>query len=181
MAQGIFRLVRLADGAQTSGMQAPDRQHDDPLGERWISLAELAKARGTSKESAARLVRRKNWRRQPDNRGMVQVLVPLEELEPSPTHPQGGPPGILAAEGAWPVVQLALLAQQRAESRADRLDEALARERVRADALAAELAAERARADSLAATLTERDAELATLKGGFLVRLRRSWRIRRGS
>ena len=190
MAQDVFRLVRLADVGQTVRMQAPDRQEDSPLGERWMTLAELAEARCTRKSSAAGLVRRKRWRKQTDNRGRSQVLVPLEEMERSPNHPQDDPPVIpaLSVEGAWSVVQIALHAQQRAEARADRLEEALAREQAKVLQMIgevgigrAELAAERARVESLAATLTQRDEALASLKGGFLVRLRRSWRIGRGS
>ena len=42
---------------------------DTASGERWISLRELAEARGVSQHSTTQLVRRNGWRRQKDNRG----------------------------------------------------------------------------------------------------------------
>jgi predicted nucleic acid-binding Zn-ribbon protein len=44
--------------------------------EQWMTYAELAIARGITKASANRLVRRHKWRRQIDNHGHVRVLVP---------------------------------------------------------------------------------------------------------
>jgi hypothetical protein len=148
-----------------------DTQADGPAVEQWLTLAELAAARGTSKASAARLVRRHKWRRQPGNDGHVRVLVPVEKADRPTDRPADGPAD---TAGAFVVIQAALAAQERAEARADRAES-------RADKLATELAELRAWADNLTATLTDRDEELATLKGSFLVRLSRVWRIRRGS
>jgi uncharacterized protein involved in type VI secretion and phage assembly len=60
--------------------QRSDIQSDDRSDNQWVSFVELATRRGISKEAAHRLVRRKGWRRQSDNRGRVLVLVPVEEL-----------------------------------------------------------------------------------------------------
>jgi hypothetical protein len=136
---------------------------DGPADGQWMTLAELARARGTSKASAARLVRRHKWRRQPGNDGHVRVLVPAEKAD----RPADRPAGALA------VIQAALAAQERAEARAERAES-------RVERLAAELAAALARADSAEAVLALREAELALRKRGFLVRLSHSWRQRRG-
>jgi hypothetical protein len=45
----------------------------DTDGDRWMTLVELAEARGISKASAARLVRRHRWRRQTDNTRRVRA------------------------------------------------------------------------------------------------------------
>jgi hypothetical protein len=49
--------------------------------DRWMTYPELAAARGISRASAARLVRRRKWRRQTDNQGAVRILVPAEDNE----------------------------------------------------------------------------------------------------
>jgi hypothetical protein len=49
---------------------------------RWLTYPELAKARGGIDEpSAIRLATRRGWRRRKNNRGQMQVLVPIEELK----------------------------------------------------------------------------------------------------
>jgi hypothetical protein len=48
---------------------------DDPA--RWMTFAELATIRGTSKRAAITLIRRHGWRRQRDNQNRVIALVPL--------------------------------------------------------------------------------------------------------
>jgi hypothetical protein len=53
------------------------KEPDSTADARWISFAELAAARGISKASAIKLVRRHGWRRQRDNQGHVRALVPL--------------------------------------------------------------------------------------------------------
>jgi hypothetical protein len=59
---------------------------DDEADSRWMTVAELAESRQISKASAARLVRRRRWRRMRDNRGAIRVYVPVgQEL------PQDGP------------------------------------------------------------------------------------------
>jgi outer membrane murein-binding lipoprotein Lpp len=51
---------------------------------RWLSYAELAKARGISKSSATRLAFRRRWARQIGNDGTARVAVPVRELEAAP-------------------------------------------------------------------------------------------------
>ena len=149
--------------------QTPRRSLTTPVvtgdDSRWMTFAELAKARGISRVSAERLVRRHKWRRQPGNDGRVLVLVPVEALAPDDRKVDRDD----SRARALAVIQAALGAQERAESRADRAES-------RADKLAVELAEARAWVESLTATLTQRDDELASLKGGFLVRLTRVWR-----
>jgi hypothetical protein len=55
---------------------------DDDPDSRWMTVAELAESRGISKASAARLVRRKPWRRMKDNRGVTRIYVPIGEELP---------------------------------------------------------------------------------------------------
>jgi hypothetical protein len=45
-------------------------------GARWMTFAELAAIRGTSKRAAVTLIRRHGWRRQRNNEGHVIALVP---------------------------------------------------------------------------------------------------------
>jgi hypothetical protein len=165
-------LRRLDAAGQTAAMDASPQPDNPPIvtpdDSRWMTFAELAGARGISKAAAERLVRRHKWRRQPGNDGRVLVLVPAEATAPDDRKVNRDD----SRARALGVIQAALAAQERAEARADRAES-------RADKLATELAAARAWADNLAATLTHRDAELATLKGRFLVRLSRVWRIRR--
>lgn len=68
-----------------------DSHRDGPEDSRWVTYDQLAEARRTSRASAIRQARRKKWRRQRDNRGNVTVLVPADELQPSPDSPPDGP------------------------------------------------------------------------------------------
>ena len=54
------------------------------------SRGQIATLRKIDKRSAERLVRRRGWRRQPDNGGFVRVYVPVEVLGPE-TAPDTGP------------------------------------------------------------------------------------------
>jgi hypothetical protein len=45
---------------------------------RWMTFSDLAEVRRISQLSAAKLVRRHNWRRQRDNRGHVRAFVPFD-------------------------------------------------------------------------------------------------------
>src|SRR5215469_9586868 len=49
-------------------------------GDRWVTFAELAALRGTSKRAAVMLVRRHGWRRQRNNAGHTLALVPATWL-----------------------------------------------------------------------------------------------------
>jgi hypothetical protein len=68
-----------------------DSHRDGPEDSRWVTYDQLAEARRTSRASAIRQARRRKWRRQRDNRGNVTVLVPEDELQPSPDGPPDGP------------------------------------------------------------------------------------------
>jgi hypothetical protein len=50
-------------------------------GARRMTYTELAESRRISVSSAERLVRRKHWRRQVGNDGIVRILVPLDDTE----------------------------------------------------------------------------------------------------
>jgi hypothetical protein len=54
----------------------------DADGGRWMSYAELALTRGISRSSAERLVRRRRWRKQTDNRGNARAYVPADAISP---------------------------------------------------------------------------------------------------
>jgi hypothetical protein len=56
-------------------MSHSDAHADDAA--RWMTFAELAASRGTSKRAAVTLVRRHGWRRERNNEGHVIALVPL--------------------------------------------------------------------------------------------------------
>ena len=117
--------------------QHTDIQPDDRPDNRWVTFAELAACRGISKDGAHRLVRRKGWRRQSDNRGRVLVLVPIEELAPAevgrPPNQSDNPPDNRSDNGAIEAMfQVALQAKDAALMAKDQ-------EIAAKDALAAEL------------------------------------------
>ena len=137
--------------------EAPDMDTDKPtgmaLGERWVMLRELAEIREISQHSAARLVRRHGWRRQTDNRGQVQALVPAEALDIPPAGPDKPTAGaITRRELAAALEPLNGLLREQLEHERARAD----REQARADT------AER-RANTAAALAESRGAELRTL------------------
>jgi hypothetical protein len=122
--------------------------------ERWMTFAELADARGISRESAIRLIRKKRWRRQRDNRGNVIALIPGPWADP-PDRPAddpadrpaddreerpGDPDGFHTKALATLDTAVATLREQlvRAEARADSAES----DRRRADALIANLEAD---------------------------------------
>ena len=91
---------------------------------RWLTYREIAQARNIDVQSATKLARRQRWRRQPGNRGMVQVFVPFDWLSQDKSRDESQDAS--GAEGGDdPGTRNAILA---------RLQEALAAERVRADA-----------------------------------------------
>jgi hypothetical protein len=96
----------------------PLPSQDSPADGQCLTLTELGRARGISKASAARLVRR--WRRQPGNDGHVRVLVPHDAAD--------GPPDSLAdmsrALGTLHDVTVTLREQlEQANSRAERAEQ----------------------------------------------------------
>jgi hypothetical protein len=44
----------------------------------WLTYSELADIRRIDRHSAVKLVMRRRWRRQKDNRGVLRILVPPE-------------------------------------------------------------------------------------------------------
>jgi chromosome segregation ATPase len=161
-------------------MDQQDRPPDSPADDRWMTFAELAVARGISKASASKLVRRHKWRRQTDNQGSVRILVPAEALD-SPTV---SPMDISAVIKPLETAIIALREQlestenqldraenraEQAETRADRAERAIADERNRADRAESSRDTERSRADELrdrlddlGSKLDDAPAELAT-------------------
>ena len=131
---------------------------------KWVALAELAALRGINKLSAARLVRRHGWRRQPDNEGRVRVLVPFEALEAKADSPRDSQPdspaAIAALQGAIASLSeraaaaekradQAEIRAERAETRADRAEQSADMLRERLEATQAELRHAQQAADAL--------------------------------
>lgn len=83
---------------------------------RWMSYAELARSRGISRASAARLAQRRGWDRRIGNDGLTKVAVPAGEETPT-QHDAGAD----AAEDGPTVealqAELAALAMELAEER----------------------------------------------------------------
>ena len=137
---------------------------DEPA--RWMTFAELATIRGTSKRAAITLIRRHGWRRQRDNQNRVIALVPLtwavtetageaheEAHREAHDAPHSEPTG-QAHAAAFETALAAIEASRASEIRALR-EQAQAAERhakeaqTRADRTEVALAAERQRADAL--------------------------------
>jgi membrane protein involved in colicin uptake len=159
----------------------PDSPADQGADGRWMSFADLAASRGISKDSAQRLVRRRGWRRQPDNQGRVRVLVPphaLEEPVSNDLDPTSAPDRhsdkapdmsrmIAAVEGA---VSALRERAEVAEQRADRAEAEARSQRERADqaerrADAASLRAEQAEQRATAAEIAQAEAEADVAQG----------------
>ncbi len=83
-----------------------------------MTVAELARERGISAQSAARLVRRKRWRRIPGNDGDIRVLVPDGGSDKS-IRPRKNTDTVAGLLSTIKTLQTAL---QREQGRADRLD-----------------------------------------------------------
>lgn len=58
----------------------------------WMSYAELARARGISRASAARLAQRRGWERRVGNDGLTKVAVPAGEEVPTQHDAVAGDP-----------------------------------------------------------------------------------------
>jgi hypothetical protein len=137
-----------------------DSPADDRADGRWMSLKELAASRRISVPSAARLMRRRKWRRQPGNDGHIRVWVPAGEQEPKaddraddrvdvpPEARADSIPDIRAdaladiRSGVMEIIRplqdaIAVLEVQltEANARAGRAEQAVTDERVRADVL----------------------------------------------
>jgi len=68
-----------------------DEEQSEPE-TRWLSYSELARIRGTSRESATRIVRKHHWPKRPGNDGTVRVSVPVSFLEARRRDPPAVPP-----------------------------------------------------------------------------------------
>jgi len=150
-----------------------------------MSYREIADARRISVASAARLVLRRRWPRQPGNDVSTRVAVPLSEIDPSARQPESsarhstdvgpssapdiGPDispdinrvvsGLEAAVAALATrAEAADQRADRAEARADRAEQALAGERSRADRAEADREAADRRADRAEARAEPADA-----------------------
>jgi len=149
----------------------PDWQADRGDGARWMTFSELAKVRGISKLSAARLVRRHGWRRQQDNQGHVIALVPSIWVNPAdnpPASPRDDPPDDLSDKATRPAdnppdaasLVAALAAVESAHIRAENaLRERAEAAEGRAEAAESRAEAERERADAAIAAERRRAVE----------------------
>jgi hypothetical protein len=100
-----------------------------------MTLVELAEARGISKASAARLVRRHRWRRQTDNTGRVRAPGSIR-CNRAIGRSAASPVDMSAIVSTLEAAIITLRDQlEVANARADRADAALTGERARADAL----------------------------------------------
>ena len=157
-------------------MDAGDREPDstaDGGGARWMSFAELGAARGISKASAIKLVRRHGWRRQRDNQGHVRALVPLTwaegdragERDSLPDSTPDNQPDTGLVAGALAALETAVLSLTEralaAERRADSAEAVIAGERARADRAETDRTDERLRADDLRDRLIKMQQQLA--------------------
>ena len=68
------------DTSQDSSIVTPDTAKDTTRGGQWMTYGELARMRSIDRQSAVKLVRRQQWRRQPGNHGEVLVFVPQDSL-----------------------------------------------------------------------------------------------------
>jgi len=155
---------------------------------RWMTCAELAKARGISAAPATQLAIRRNWRRQGGNDKTARVAVPIGEIMPKTNTPRmvgvmsGGDiaRAIAALESA--LAELRERAQStdkrmdQAEIRATEAERRADRAETRAMAAEAETTAGRERADREASILRaqteaergradQAEAEVAVLRG----------------
>lgn len=138
---------------------------DDEEFVRWMTYAELGRARGINIASATRLAFRRKWKRHPGNDGTARVAVPIGEDKPPHdnrvTHHADIPPVVRALETA--VASLSERASV-AETRADQAEARADRAEARADRADAALTGERARADELRGRLDGLQNDLALLK-----------------
>ncbi len=133
---------------------------------RWLSFAELARAKAISKRAAIRLANRHGWQHRPDNRGPVRVGVPASALGDPQRRPSGGP-------GA---AALKVSAEIR-HGRADPPEPRLARLAAEVEVMRTQITDLRLREASSRARAEASETEVARLKAllaaGRLARLRR--------
>jgi hypothetical protein len=68
-----------------------DSPRDSDALSQWLTITQLAELRQISRPSAARLVRRRGWRKQKDNHGSVRYFVPSGHEQPREDSPKGKP------------------------------------------------------------------------------------------
>jgi hypothetical protein len=73
-------------------MDADDPNGGDALA-RWMTVSEIAQSRKISRPSAARMVRRKGWRKQKANSGATLYFVPVGEEQPREANQTASPSG----------------------------------------------------------------------------------------
>jgi hypothetical protein len=140
--------------------------------ERWMTFAELADARGISRESAIRLIRKKRWRRQRDNRGNVIALIPDPWADP-PDRPADDPaerPAEQAnnpAEPRWAINGFHTQALATLDTAVTTLREQLVRAEARADSADQRADQAEARADAAESDSRRADALIADLEGAL--------------
>jgi hypothetical protein len=151
--------------------------------DRWMTFTELSEARGISRASASKLVRRRKWRRQTDNHGTVRILVPPDAMDsPSdgPTvslpdsprnRPSDSPSDTIRAISALEAAVAAMQEQQERERAA--LRELVEEQRARA-------ARAEQHGDDLTIQIEALQAELAAAKDAVERASARPWRRRRG-
>lgn len=152
---------------------------DEGVDGRWMTYAELAELRRIDKTSALKLAIRHKWTRQKNNRGQMQVCVPLEWAQPPERFrdtavDQDMDRGVdlstvLAAyEDAKAAFSEALkVAEKRAdaaETRADQAQQRAERAETRAEEAEKALIAERNRADQVETSLDRLESELEAAK-----------------
>lgn len=147
-----------------------DNPDETPLGERWLTMGQIAAVRGISKQSAHRLVRRKGWRRQTDNHGFVQALVPPEFQAANGSASLSDNTSDNPRDAPTDRVTLAALI--------DAFRVTVDRERDRADKLEAELKAAQDALREAQGRAGEAERALDAARAGG--RVRRAWRAWRG-
>ena len=153
-----------------------------------MTFAELADARGISRESAIRLIRKKRWRRQRDNRGNVIALIPDPWADPpdrpaddpeerpadapaeranNPAEPRGATNGFHTQALATLDTAVTTLREQlvRAEARADAADQRADQAEARVDAAESDSRRADALIADLEGALRAKDTELAEHRG----------------
>jgi hypothetical protein len=152
------------------------KAHGEPdVAARWMTFAELASIRHTSKRAAVTLVRRHGWRRQRNNEGHVIALVPLTWTEQAEADGVPGEPHLDTPRGPHgeahnTTFETALAAIEAAHAREvaalraqmDTSEQARIALQTLADRSLAQLVDANARVDRAEARMAELDAENRT-------------------
>jgi len=135
---------------------------DTEDGGRWMTFAELAKVRGTSKRAAVMLIRRHGWRRQRNNAGHTIALVPPTWAEPVADSMGGEGDGHSAGHGSDELAPFHATALAALEDALSALRDGHSAEMsALREAHAGEVAALRTLADATGARLVDAEARLS--------------------